>query len=201
MKTIIFISTIVATLVIMGCNDKKTEKSSVQDSKSNFVEYQIDVEKSYIHWTGSIVGVYSHYGTLKFKTGIVQIEDKKVVGGSFVVDMNTISPTDENYKMAPKERLVEHLVSDDFFNVSQFPESSLKITGFDKNFLNASLTVRGITNDEKITDLKIEKTENGIMLYGKMIFDRQKYKVSYKSKMKDKVLSDNIEIEVYLFTN
>lgn len=203
MKTIFLIATL-TTIVFVGCKNQNSEDKKLQTTDNKQVvssDLKIDTQKSYIKWTGSMIGLYSHFGTLNFKQGIVSISDDQVVGGKFVVDMNTIAPTDDNYKMSPKEKLVEHLKSDDFFSVSQYPEASLEIVKSEKDFIWANLTIRGITKEEKITDVKVEKNANGYILSGKLTFDRQKYNVSYKSSMKDKVLSDNIELEVYLFTN
>ena len=52
----------------------------------------------------------------------------KIVGGTFVIDMNSITCTDikdDQYNA----KLVGHLKSDDFFGVEKFPTATFEITG------------------------------------------------------------------------
>ena len=55
----------------------------------------------------------------------------ELVGGEFVIDMNSLLCTDiENQKY--KKKLEDHLKDKDFFDVSNFPNSGIKITDVDK---------------------------------------------------------------------
>ena len=62
-------------------------------------------------------------------------------------------------------------------------------------------TVRGVTSEEKVTDIVVTE-ENGVAkATGKLTFDRQKYSVKWKAPMKDVVLNDAIELTVELTGN
>lgn len=75
---------------------------------------KIDVSKSLVTWTGKkITG--QHEGTLKFKEGVLVFNNNKVVGGNFVVDMTTLSNTDQSG--SSKAKLEGHLKSDDFLEL------------------------------------------------------------------------------------
>lgn len=66
-----------------------------------------------------------HEGILKFSKGDLHFEEEKLVGGSFLVDMTTISTTD--LEGSSKQKLDRHLKSEDFFDVEKFPSSQLFI--------------------------------------------------------------------------
>ena len=122
-----------------------------------------------------------------------------LVGGNIVVDMKTIMPTDNGYtKDNPKEKLLAHLMSNDFFNVNDFATSTFKITGFENNEVKGDLTVRDKTNSEVAKEVNITPTDSGFKASGKLVFNRQNYGVAFKMPVKDKVLSDDITLNISL---
>lgn len=62
-------------------------------------ERTIETETSSIIWTGEMLGMYKHTGTVGISSGSVIAEDGRIVGGNFTVDLSTITPTDENYDL------------------------------------------------------------------------------------------------------
>ena len=97
--------------------------------------------------------------------------------------------------------LLGHLASPDFFAVDSFPTATFEIAAVEGNTATGKLTVRGKSNDEKVTDIVITE-ENGVAkASGKLSFDRQKYNVKWKAPMKDVVLNDAIELTVELTGN
>src|SRR6056297_681473 len=71
---------------------------------------EVDVETSTLTWKGyKVTG--SHEGYIYLKSGTLDYEDGKLVGGNFEVDMTTINCTDLEGKM--KNKLEGHLRSDD----------------------------------------------------------------------------------------
>ena len=128
------------------------------------------------------------------------MEGDKIVGGSFVVDMSSITPLDENYApdgsaQGTREMLVGHLSSGDFFAIEENPTASFEITGANEDgSVNGNLTIRGNTNTETVTDVKIADGT----VSGTLVFDRKKYDVAWDSPMKDAVLSNDIELNIEL---
>jgi hypothetical protein len=57
------------------------------------------------------------------------------------------------------------------------------------------LTIRGITNAEKIINVTVDTTANGITLNGALTFDRTKYNVSFESGTEEWALSNDIELK------
>ena len=79
-----------------------------------------------IIWTGGKVIGGSHTGSLELKENSLEFMGKDLVGGSFVVDMNSMKVTDLSGSSA--EKLNGHMKSDDFFGVSNYPESTFIIS-------------------------------------------------------------------------
>ncbi|MDX2443150.1 MAG: YceI family protein [Bacteroidales bacterium] len=176
----------------------KSNAETENNTKAASANYSINTESSVVNWKGSMAGVYAHTGTLKLSKGSMVLKNGKISKGNFTVDMNSMKTTDsdDNYKNAPRERLVGHLKSDDFFATEKFPTASFKITKHSENELSGELTVRGITNKETVTNVKISESDGAFKATGNLVFDRQKYKVTYKNKMGDMVLSDDIELTI-----
>jgi polyisoprenoid-binding protein YceI len=154
-----------------------------------------------VQWEGTLVGVYSHYGTVNVSEGNVKMNGNKVVGGSFTIDMTTITPEDDNYKPeegSTPEKLVSHLSSEDFFSVEEYPTATFVITGSseDGKTLMGDLTVRGVTNPEKVENLMID-ADKGTMT-GTMVVDRKKYDVTWDHPLQEMVLNDDMQFEITL---
>ena len=119
----------------------------------------------------------SHSGTIKLKQGTIDIQNNKIVGGKFIIDMSTISCVDiQNAEY--NQKLVNHLKDKDFFNVQEFPESTFifkKATGKnDQLQISGALEIRGKTYPANI-DAKLENQK----FSGKLIFDRTKWGIEY----------------------
>lgn len=160
-------------------------------------EMAVDAANSSVEWTGSVVGGYSHTGTINISEGVISMENDMLSGGSFTIDMKTIAPTDENYGEGhTKEDFVGHLGTDDFFSVDANPTATFIITGvdMDASTISGDLTIKGVTNAETLTDVVLDK-ETGTAT-GNLVFNRQTYGVSYVSTMKDMVISDDISLKI-----
>ena len=96
-------------------------------------KYEANTENSTITWKG-YKPTGSHEGTITLQSGAILIQDGKIKGGSFSVDMTSIKDTDGS------ARLEGHLKSADFFEVEAFPTANFKISGaiFNNFFLRSS---------------------------------------------------------------
>lgn len=168
----------------------------------------VDVKSSEIVWKAyKVTG--SHTGKLQLKSGSLTFNNDQLTGGSFEIDMNTISCTDMTGGMADK--LVGHLKSEDFFNVAQYPTSKLVITkvisrgtpGAYK--VQGDLTIKGITQPIKFnTDIKEEDGKK--WAYTKITLDRADYNIRYGSgsffeNLGDKTIYDEFDLEVKIAVN
>lgn len=161
----------------------------------------IDTDTSNVEWVGKKIGG-QHEGTIKIKSGNLELEGKKIISGNIVIDMTTIVNTDLSDKEY-QDKLVGHLNSGDFFGVEKFPTANIvlsKESKFKKNKaqVTGKLTIKGKT--ENIT-FDLVKTE------GKYIatidIDRSKFDIRYGSNsffdnLGDKAIADIFTIKISL---
>jgi polyisoprenoid-binding protein YceI len=152
-------------------------------------------------WAGTMLGVYTHEGTLDLTSASLSVEDGMITGGNFTADMKSMVATDENYNPeegSTKEKLIGHLSSADFFDVENFPTASFVITSVEGDMLMGNMTIRGITHEEEVKDISVKKDGDMVKLIGHMNIDRKKYDVSWDSPMQEMVLSDDMELKIVL---
>ena len=204
MKKIFSAAFIAGAIMLASCGETKTETVAPAAPVSPLagdIKLTVDPAASSAKWKGEMLGIYSHEGTVKMKDGIVQLKDGNVTGGTFTVDLNTMTPSDENYKPAEgksKENLVGHLSSPDFFDVATYPTATFVINSVAGNNATGTLTVRGVSNQETVKNITVTPDGQNVKLTGDLTFDRQKYGVAYSTGAKDKVLSDDIVLNVEL---
>ena len=162
----------------------------------------INLQLSKIKWTGKEITTKIHYGSLRFISGNILFDNNLIVGGEFTVDM--LSLLNEDLTGGSKDYLENHLRSEDFFSVEEYPKSSLKITStkkieIGKYEVTGDLTIKGIT---KSTNFILLLNDDGATV--EMVFDRSKFDVKYRSSsffsnLGDKLIYDDIELEVSLY--
>ena len=95
----------------------------------------------------------SHWGTVKLKAGnIVTNSNNEIVGGNFIIDLSTILADDMKGNKKMKLMLENHLKSDDFFDVKNFPTAFFKLTTVKPNndkkynyIFSGNLTIRNVS--------------------------------------------------------
>jgi len=105
--------------------------------------YNVDVKQSKIEWSGTKKSGY-HPGSFALKGGSISVENGKLTGGSFVIDLTSLKVLDES-----AEKLEGHLKSKDFFDVEKFSTAtfdikSVKYISEDKATIDGELTIKGI---------------------------------------------------------
>ncbi len=195
-KNLIF--ALATSVALYSCGTDKPAETTTVDSAAT-VTYTVNVDNSTVNWKGSMVKMYSHFGTVKLTEGSLDVKGSSLAGGSFTIDLKSINPLDSGYsKEHPREGLIGHLAGPDFFASDSFPTAKFVVKSVEGSTATGDLTLRGKTNEEKITDIVIVADSASATATGKLVFNRQKYDVAYKSTMKDMVLSDDIEISVEL---
>ena len=114
-----------------------------------------------------------HNGTVNFKDGALVFKGNKLVGGTFTVDMTSLTATDLSGEYQGK--LNGHLKADDFFGTDKFPTATLvfkKIGAKSANVYTATadLTIKGITQP-----VTFDMTVNGNTATTTFNVDRTKY--------------------------
>lgn len=167
--------------------------------------YNVDTQSSNIVWTGyKVTG--KHTGTVKIQKGNLSIDNGVLTGGSFTVDLNSITCTDMEGEYAGK--LVGHLKSDDFLGVNSYPTATFVITkaipqDTKGNYkILGNLTIKGITKEAKFFANMAEN--NGMInAAGKITIDRSEFNMRYGSGsffdgLGDKTIYDEFDLQVSL---
>jgi len=204
---ILFLSAISLTLV--NCKDKAKEATTaeaedVTEIAAEAEKYTVITDSSTISWTG-FKPTGSHNGTIAIESGVLSIEDDKIAGGSFLIDMNSIVDLDIPADEEGNAKLVGHLKSPDFFDVEKYPNAAFEITGIeevdDKMMLSGNLTLKDATNN--VTFPVSVSNEGDAMTLTSETFtiDRSKWNVKYGSKsffdnLGDKFINDDIELTI-----
>jgi polyisoprenoid-binding protein YceI len=161
---------------------------------------KVDATKSSISWIAKKV-TGQHNGTVNLKSGALVFKGKKLTGGTFLVDMSSLTATDLQGEWQGK--LNGHLKSEDFFGTEKFPTAALvfkKVSVKAPNVytVTGDLTIKGITNpitfdlattaNSAATSLKIDRTKYDIKYNSASIF----------SSIGDKAIADDFELAVAL---
>lgn len=169
---------------------------------------KIDTSKSKVNWLGKKIAG-QHDGILKLSDGFVTLEDGKLTGGEFSLDMASIENTDiEDPKN--KKKIEGHLKSDDFFNVSGFPLGTFKITSVSHNdkvsMITGVLTIKGISKEVSFP-ATIQKEKDAYVGSAKLGIDRTDWDIRYNSgkffdpaNLGDKLIDDEIGIGLSIVT-
>lgn len=198
-----------AALVLASCagnpEGKKadTKDSVVVENQVSGDAFTVDTAQSSVVWTGTKVSG-SHTGTVAIKSGNVIVENGVIKGGKFVLDMNTISSTDLEGEW--KEKLDDHLKSDDFFAVETYPEASFEITEVKAGatpsdlVVSGNLTIKGITKNITFDAKAEEVTDNTVKYSADFNIAREDWGVTYEGK-KDDLISKEINFKVNVVAN
>jgi polyisoprenoid-binding protein YceI len=144
---------------------------------------------SNINWVGRKV-TGSHNGSIAIKNGEIILNNGKLAGGKFTVDTTSIKILDVT-DPETNAQFLAHLVSDDFFASQKYPESTLEITSVDGNHIDGNLTIKGITHPVGF-DVTINVNNDELSATGKLVIDRTKYEMKFRSGNFFKDLGDNL---------
>lgn len=197
---------LILAAVVVACGGGASKESTAEGTSSTApaggesATFAVDAGASVVAWKGEVAGVYGHNGVITVSEGTITAAGDQITGGEVIIDMTSIAPTDSaSYKDEDGSRasdLVAHLSTGDFFLVEEFPTASFVIKSHTDNQLVGDLTIRGTTSEETVELSSLEISPEGVKGEGTLVFDRQKYGVSWEHFVKDYILSDDIEIKL-----
>lgn len=204
-STVFFL--LISTPLLFGCGGpvkyeaKNTEPGApiaLHEGDEKYVA--IDSRESVITWKGSNT-FGAHAGYVTISKGELMMDDTQLVGGAVEVDMATIE--DEEHRS--DNGLIEHLKNPDFFDVKKFPISSIVITEVTSTntgelTLTGNLTIKGITQPVSFP-AKMEVKDGIVKASGKLVIDRTRWGIRYKSGkfydfLADNSIADDIEFNM-----
>ncbi len=162
---------------------------------------KVDIAKSKITWVGKKV-TGEHSGTVNLKEGNLIFKGKKLTGGNFVVDMNTISATDINAEQG-KAKLDGHLKADDFFGTEKYPLSKLVFKTIAAKPNDVYTVTADLTIKDKTNLVTFDITVKGNTATTALKIDRTKYDIKYGSgsffsNLGDKTINDDFDVNITL---
>lgn len=205
----------VSLFSLAACGSKDTLKSGDAQAVDSTITaektFVVNSESTTLAWKGSKISGSSHNGTITVSEGSLNTAGGNLVGGKFVVDMNSIVCLD--LEDADKNgRLIGHLKSDDFFSVEQFPTADFEITNAEKlaaadnagnNYnITGNLTIKGITRSITFP-ANIQISDNATNAKAEFTIDRSEWDVRYGSgkffdNLGDNMINDAIEFTLDL---
>jgi polyisoprenoid-binding protein YceI len=178
MKKIIFAVVILATSLSLVAFTKK-------DKSNAAVTFTVNAQKSKVDWVASKKSDF-HTGYFPVKSGSVQVDGGKLVGGSFVIDVAGLKVTDER----GGEKLQGHLSSGDFFDISKFGEATFTINTVDyikadRATIKGDLNLKGIKAPVTFTAIIRNADDKGFFAEAFLPFDRTIFGINYGVGMVD----------------
>ena len=211
MKNALVLASLAFLAVSCGGNNNQeaVEATDAQavEAAAGAQELAVNTTASTIKWVGFKTFVdWSHNGTIGIKEGSFKVENGQLVGGTFVIDMNSIvcndiPQDDENYG-----KLIGHLQSDDFFAVAENPTATFEITGVTPgadglSTISGNLTLRGITKNISFPAHVMVEEGKAMIHAPEFTIKRTDWNVNYNNSgmtelAKDKLIDDNIKLEL-----
>lgn len=174
------------------------------------VTYVVNTTDSDINWEGGKLVGDTHKGTIDLQQGTLRVEDGSIVGGQFVIDMNTLSSVDLAEKPDAKAKLEGHLKTGDFFETDKYNTATFEITQVSPvtdradatHEITGNLTMKDQT--KSITfPARVELQGNQLMASTPaFVIDRTQWNVMYGAGAtgiaKDKIIKDEIGLQIEL---
>jgi polyisoprenoid-binding protein YceI len=169
--------------------DTANTGNAVDVANASGATYKID-SNSLVNWSATKPDAV-HTGTFKVKDGSISVENELITGGSFTIDITSLSNSDLEGEW--KEKLEGHLKSADFFDVQQFPTAEFVITSVstfdsakDKSLLaeathiiNGNLTLKDSTKNISFP-VSVKNSGNNFMVKADFNIDRTLWGMNYK---------------------
>ena len=151
--------------------------------------FNVDATQSRMDWEGRKV-TGAHNGTINIKEGQLVLEDGRLTGGSFVIDVASIRILDVT-DPATNAQFAGHLASDDFFAIAQYPEASLTITSVVADSVTGDLTIKGNTHPVHFS-INLNVQGDSLQASAKIVVDRTLYGIRFRSGNFFKNLGDTL---------
>src|ERR1700761_8441897 len=152
-------------------------------------KFEIVSAQSNIDWVGRKV-TGAHNGTISVKAGSFNLTDGNLTSGQVIIDTTSIKILDVT-DPATNAQFAGHLASDDFFSTEKYPEATLEITSVSGNHVVGTLTIKGISHPVGFNSA-VNITRDTLIATGKLVIDRTKYGMKFRSGNFFKDLGDTL---------
>ncbi|HET9744146.1 MAG TPA: YceI family protein [Chitinophagaceae bacterium] len=224
-KVQILVLAIAGLLTFMSCTNapesdeaKTTDAKDVDQNKTG-EKWNLNVSDSKIEWIGTKVTGY-HTGTVPIKSGELYVNNNNVTSGKFVMDVANMNVSGPKGDTTGNAKLLGHLKSADFFDVSKYPEAMFEVTGVKSyeggpiqdtvderqdeiseykvtdptHIISGNLTMKGITKNIEFP-ARITVSGNQAEAVAKFNIDRKNWGIVYEGK-KDDLIRDAVHLGI-----
>jgi polyisoprenoid-binding protein YceI len=211
-----FIPAFALLLTLAACNDATTDEAKTGEKQeaaaATGATYTIDTTATIVSWRGVHKGgMAPRFGIIKVSTGSLSVENGAVTGGSFDINMNslttdTASVTEKGKKASD---LDGHLKSPDFFDVAKYPTAKFVITGvaaYDStkqksllpgatHLISGNLTLKDSTLNITFP-AQVAVAEGDVTATAKFLIDRAAWGINYKTEgsAENWMISKDVEV-------
>ncbi len=147
----------------------------------------IDTARSRVDWKAAKV-TRAHDGGIHDFSGTITVSGSDVTGVTLDMDLNSI--------WSDTEKLTGHLMSDDFFDVAQFPTARFEASDFAPldsagatHTVTGNLTMHGVTRGVSFP-ASILVTTGGATATADFIINRRDWNINYDGKADDLIRDD-----------
>lgn len=198
---------------------KTTDAKEVSENKAA-EKWNVNVSDSKIEWIGTKVSGY-HTGIVPMKSGEIYVNNGEVTGGKFLMDianMTVLGPKGSD--TAKNNKLLGHLKSADFFDVTKHPEGTFELTGLKAysgeaikdtidprqdeineykvtnptHTVSGNLTLKGVTKNIEFP-ARITVSGNAAEAIAKFNIDRKEWGIVYPGQPDD-LIRDQIHLGI-----
>lgn len=169
---------------VESSSDEEPETSPITDGL-----HSVDLSESRIRWVGRNL-LNRHEGLIALKSGSLKISEGQLTGGSFVIDMRSITCLDlagDSFH----DVLIRHLLDHDFFDAGRFPEATFTIKsaeeipdatpGSPNLSISGILALKDVSGPLEFTACSGVTADGKLAAQATLAFDRTHWKVLYGS--------------------
>ncbi|MGB3587559.1 MAG: YceI family protein [Tunicatimonas sp.] len=147
-----------------GSDAEVSEAQAIEEVSATASDYAVNTSESQLMWVG-FKPTGRHNGTIGIQDGSISVMNGDVVGGKFTIDMNQINV--EDLEGEYKDKLTNHLRSDDFFSVEEHPIATFEITSVESYSSEVAANdsddkMKLVVNDEEVDEYSIESPTHTI---------------------------------------
>lgn len=184
----------------------KTEKTAAAKA----VKYKVDTVNSTVTWKGSKVIGGSHNGTMNLASGTFALKDGKLESGNFIIDVKSLKVLDIPAEEEGNANLKTHLLGSDFFDTAKYGSAAFTVTGIKeengKTMIEGNLTLKGVKKNISFPASVSENNGQATIKSEPFTINRTDFGMQYGSSsladtVKDKAISDDVELSVTIYAS
>jgi len=171
--------------------------------------YSLNVDESEARFIGrnSILNK-KEKARFNFKEGTIVIKDSTLVDAHLVIDILSLTNMSKN-KEKPNDKLVKHLLSDDFLSAEKYPTATFEMTGSNngtfKLKVEGLLTIKGVSKPISFHTSLIE-SDGELVVGGSFVINRTDFGINYNSgsifsDLGDEVIEDEVPVAFNIKAN